>query len=414
MPPGPIGMYFCGPTVYQRIHIGNAVPVRPVDVAQAMARAARATRRRSSSTSPTSTTRSTTRRPAQSAGARRARDAVVPRGHRPASGSGGRTSSRPPPRPFPTDPDDRGARSRGGFAYESDGDVYFRVRQLPRLRRLSRQKLDEVARAGAEPAQGGSARLRALEGEQARMRTRRGSRPGGTAARAGTSSARRCPRSTSGRASRSTAAALDLVFPHHENEIAQSRALGHDFARIWMHNGMLSLRGRGDAQVRRQRRRLLRRCSTAGGTRPCSLFFMTGHWRKPLDFSDETMTAAAAQAETLRNALRGETRSARRLGRVRRSAGGRLQHAGGARDPARVGADRGPRGATSRARRVRARRASPSGRRRRPRSSTLAEARIAARASRDFAEADRLRDEIAEHGWEVRDVAAGYELVPRA
>ena len=58
--------------------------------------------------------------------------------------------------------------------------------------------------------------------------------------------------------------------------------------------------------------------------------------------------------------------------------------------------------------------ASPTGRRRRPRSSTLAEARIVARASRDFAEADRLRDEIAAHGWEVRDVAAGYELVPRA
>ena len=33
---------------------------------------------------------------------------------------------------------------------------------------------------------------------------------------------------------------LDLVFPHHENEIAQSRALGHEFARIWAHNGMLA------------------------------------------------------------------------------------------------------------------------------------------------------------------------------
>ena len=44
----------------------------------------------------------------------------------------------------------------------------------------------------------------------------------------------------------------------------------------------------------------------------------------------------------------------------------------------------------------------------------LAEARIGARASRDFAEADRLRDEIGAHGWEVRDVAGGYELVPRA
>ena len=40
-------------------------------------------------------------------------------------------------------------------------------------------------------------------------------------------------------------------------------------------------------------------------------------------------------------------------------------------------------------------------------------ARTRAHASRDFAEADRLRDEIAEHGWVVRDVASGYELVPR-
>ena len=32
---------------------------------------------------------------------------------------------------------------------------------------------------------------------------------------------------------------LDLVFPHHENELAQSRALGHEFAKLWMHNGML-------------------------------------------------------------------------------------------------------------------------------------------------------------------------------
>jgi cysteinyl-tRNA synthetase len=42
----------------------------------------------------------------------------------------------------------------------------------------------------------------------------------------------------------------------------------------------------------------------------------------------------------------------------------------------------------------------------------LAEARLRAREARDFAEADRLRDEIAAAGWEVRDVAGGFELVP--
>jgi cysteinyl-tRNA synthetase len=44
----------------------------------------------------------------------------------------------------------------------------------------------------------------------------------------------------------------------------------------------------------------------------------------------------------------------------------------------------------------------------------LAEARLAARVRGDFGEADRLREEIADTGWEVRDVGAGYELVPRA
>jgi cysteinyl-tRNA synthetase len=43
----------------------------------------------------------------------------------------------------------------------------------------------------------------------------------------------------------------------------------------------------------------------------------------------------------------------------------------------------------------------------------LAEARSTARARRDFGEADRLRDEIAALGWDVRDVDSGYELVPR-
>ena len=44
----------------------------------------------------------------------------------------------------------------------------------------------------------------------------------------------------------------------------------------------------------------------------------------------------------------------------------------------------------------------------------LAEARQRAREARDFGEADRLRDEIAEAGWEVRDVSGGFELIPRA
>ncbi len=50
---------------------------------------------------------------------------------------------------------------------------------------------------------------------------------------------------------------------------------------------------------------------------------------------------------------------------------------------------------------------------RRRRVRALAERREQARAARDFAEADRLREEIAAAGWEVRDVAGGFELLPR-
>src|SRR5436190_867774 len=101
---------------------------------------------------------------------------------------------------------------------------------------------------------------------------------------------------------------LDLVFPHHENELAQSRALGHDFAQIWTHNGMLRFTGEkmskslGNVVT-------IRHAIDTWGRETVLLFFMTAHWSKPIDFSEETMAQAAAQVETLRNKLRypGET-----------------------------------------------------------------------------------------------------------
>ena len=54
---------------------------------------------------------------------------------------------------------------------------------------------------------------------------------------------------------------LDLVFPHHENEIAQPRAAGRDFARVWMHNGMLRLAGEKMSKSL-GKHRLATRCDT--------------------------------------------------------------------------------------------------------------------------------------------------------
>src|SRR5437764_1431746 len=96
---------------------------------------------------------------------------------------------------------------------------------------------------------------------------------------------------------------LDLVFPHHENELAQSRALGHPFAQVWAHNGMLRFTGEkmskslGNIAT-------LRETLDEWGRETTLVFFLGGHWRKPIDFSPETMAQAAAQAESFRNVFR--------------------------------------------------------------------------------------------------------------
>ena len=113
---------------------------------------------------------------------------------------------------------------------------------------------------------------------------------------------------------------LDLVFPHHENERAQSLAAGHPFARIWMHNGMLRFTGEkmskslGNVET-------IREVLDEWGAETALVFFLTGHWRKPIDFSPATMSAARAQAETLpqRAAGRDDARPATGASSRRRS-----------------------------------------------------------------------------------------------
>ena len=197
---------------------------------------------------------------------------------------------------------------------------------------------------------------------------------------------------------------LDLVFPHHENERAQSQAVGRPFAKIWMHNGLLRFTGEkmsksvGNVAT-------IQEVIAEWGREAALLFLMTGHWRKPLEFSPEAMTAASVQVESLRNALRGETRASGdwdELAAVldddfNTPAALAVFHRWareGALDELRRGlAVFGLAGlgdaVEAPARSWRSRRRGPT-----------------ARAARDFAESDRLRDEIAAAGWEVRDVRA--------
>jgi cysteinyl-tRNA synthetase len=201
---------------------------------------------------------------------------------------------------------------------------------------------------------------------------------------------------------------LDLVFPHHENELAQSGALGHPFAQIWAHNGMLRFTGEkmsksvGNIAT-------IRETLDEWGREAILVFFLTGHWRKPIDFSPETMAQAAAQAESFRNVFR-----------IASEPGGdwdafaaaleddfntpealALMHGWRDHDLLRqalglFGLESLAESETAPAELV-----------------ELAERRQRARAERAFDEADRLRAEIEAAGWEMRDEPGGYTLVRR-
>jgi cysteinyl-tRNA synthetase len=95
---------------------------------------------------------------------------------------------------------------------------------------------------------------------------------------------------------------LDLRFPHHENELAQSRSRGYPFAKVWIHNGMLEL----DAE--KMSKSLgnvvtLRNVLDTWGRETLLLFHLTGHWRKPVDFTDAALESARTQLAGFREAL---------------------------------------------------------------------------------------------------------------
>jgi cysteinyl-tRNA synthetase len=410
-PPGPIGMYFCGPTVYQRIHVGNA---RPFVISMWLRNWLRL--RGYDVTLVENITDINDKiydaAPGESAElAARASGWYVEDTDRLGLG-------RPDHEPKASETvseivaliEELVAR---GLAYEAGGDVYFRVARFADYGRLSGQRPDDVQEQEPNPLKEDPrdfALWKATKpGEDTRWESPWGlGRPGWHI---------ECSAMAEkylGASFEIHGGGLDLVFPHHENELAQSRAADREFARIWMHNGMLRLTGEkmskslGNIAT-------LQEVLDEWGTESLLLFFLTAHWRKPIDFSEETMAAARAQVESFRNAFR--------LGETDEDVPGfdelaaaldddfntpdalallHLWRSTGRIDLLRQGLS--VFGLESLA----AEAAAP------PELVELAELRRVARERRDFQEADRLRDEIAARGWEVRDVAdqPGYQLVP--
>jgi cysteinyl-tRNA synthetase len=204
---------------------------------------------------------------------------------------------------------------------------------------------------------------------------------------------------------------LDLVFPHHENEIAQSRGVGREFAQLWMHNGMLRL---GGEKMSKSLGNLvpLRDALDEWGRETILMLFLGAHWRKPIDYSDEVLTAAKARADGFREVFRNPS-----------SPGGSWDELVAALDddfntPEALAVMHEWRDHDLLRRALvlfglegLAEEEEAPGE-----LNDLARRRAEARAGGEYDEADRLRQEIEAAGWEVRDVAgdSGYRLVPKS
>jgi cysteinyl-tRNA synthetase len=87
---------------------------------------------------------------------------------------------------------------------------------------------------------------------------------------------------------------LDLRFPHHENELAQSRAAGRPFARYWMHNAWVTLAGQKMSKSLGNTADVLTAVAAHGG-RAVRLYLAGPHYRSAIELSDESLAEAAAQ-----------------------------------------------------------------------------------------------------------------------
>ena len=436
-----VGIYACGPTVYSRIHIGNA---RPFVVFSLFARFLRdegyATKLVINVTDVNDKIYTAAAKAGEPSGEFAARMTDLYREDTNALDLG-----RPDAEPLATKTID-GIVSliddlvKSGHAYEADGDVYFRVRSFGDYGKLSNRKPDEMDQG----EEAGSALLKedrldfALwkshkEGEDTKWDS-----PWGWGRPAWHIECSVMAEQELGASFAIHGGGSDLVFPHHENEIAQSEAAGRPFAQIWMHNGMVETdaakMSKSDGNIFQ-----LSEAIERYGRDAVVLYLISGHYRQPLAFGPEQMEQARAGVERLRNFFR----------------------TGAGRDPGEVPSPQKREGSdgTSPDSRIEAFRVALADDFNTPRAlaeifelvgdanrgqvdgaeaalremlgllglGNLAEGeesagadaealmaeRQQARAAKDFGRADAIRDELAALGWEVRDSADGPRLVPR-
>ena len=188
-----------------------------------------------------------------------------------------------------------------GHAYAADGDVYFDVRSFADYGKLSGQKIDDLLPAGDSEGESRKKDSRDFAlwksvkpGEPSWPTPWGNGRPGWHIECSAMAQA------YLGDAFDIHGGGLDLVFPHHENEVAQSKAAGQDFANFWLHNAWVTTAGE---KMSKSLGNSLVVTEVAKRVRPIELrwYLASAHYRSNLEFSDSSLQESAVAFQRIEN-----------------------------------------------------------------------------------------------------------------
>ena len=317
-----------------------------------------------------------------------------------------------------------------GHAYERGGDVYFRVSSFDGYGKLSNRPLEEMQQGEGDD----TAELKEAPQDFALWKGRKEGEdtwwesPWGDGRPGWHIECSAMAEAVLGVPFEIHGGGSDLVFPHHENEIAQTEAArGKPLSRVWMHNGMVEM---GEEKMAKSvgNIRLLHAALDEFGRDAFLMWTVGAHYRKPVAYSEEALEDARRAVARVRDLIRRldpegtpldhddqladaffdalsddfNTAQARAIMFDWVAEANRQLEQGESVAPGRLPEMLQALGLESL---LESDDEAPEDLRR------LAEERDEARAARDFERADRIRDELAEAGWEIRDTPDGAQLV---